>query len=483
MRTVSRILILSLTLLSVLPLRAAEDPGAPVITTTSENAGLQIDNDTHDQIISGGVDVVYGAFHLTCDKLTHNSVTKQLIAEGHVRAEHLGEVWIGDKLEYNYGSRRLSGANFRTGQMPFFARGSLLDTDRATQTYSAQQATITTDDYAEPGYSIKAKKITIVPGQYIRAEGAAVRIGRMPVFYMPVWKRSLTRHPNYWVVVPGYRSRYGPFLLNSYHYYLTDRLETSFDADYRQKRGFGYGPQIRYDLKQYGQGEAKYYRTHDDLPGLDLLNRPIDAERQRIWFEHQAEFQTNLTFKAAVRYQSDAQVIRDYFEPEYRRNVQPPTFFEIQKSWRNWSLNTLVQPRVNDFYETVERLPDVKLTGLRQQVGETPLYYESESSMGYFRREFAENNLPSYGAFRGDTYHQLILPRNFFNWLNVSPRVGARGTYYGEENGVGTTLSERQRFVFNTGAEFSTKLSRVWNGAENRTFEINGLRHLSLIHI
>ena len=37
----------------------------------------------------------------------------------------------------------------------------------------------------------------------------------------------------------------------------------------------------------------------------------------------------------------------------------------------------------------VERLPDLKLTGLRQQLGPTPLYYESESSLGYFEREFA----------------------------------------------------------------------------------------------
>jgi len=56
-------------------------------------------------------------------------------------------------------------------------------------------------------------------------------------------------------------------------------------------------------------------------------------------------------------------------------------------------LNAFAQFRVNDFQETVERLPDVKLTGLRQQIGPTPLYYESESSVGYFRHLFpAETN-------------------------------------------------------------------------------------------
>src|SRR5204862_7210540 len=82
---------------------------------------------------------------------------------------------------------------------------------------------------------------------------------------------------------------------------------------------------------------------------------------------------------------------RDFYEGEYRRDPQPDSFLEVNQFWNNFSIDAFVQPRVNNFLETVERLPDVRLTGFRQQRGTTPFYYESESSAGYYRRVFAEN--------------------------------------------------------------------------------------------
>lgn len=448
----------------------------PEINTANTNAVFTL-VDGH-AAIKGGAEIRYRDLFMVADAVDVDRDSGLIKARGGVRVQRNGEVWIGEELDYNYKTKQFSGAEFKTGQVPFFARGRMLTSDQEKKLYIAEDAQITTDDYAEPGYSVRAKRITLVPGEYIRAENATVKIGNMPAFYLPVWKRSLKRHPNHWVLLPGYRSKYGPYLLSSYHHHFSDHVEGVLDIDARQKRGFGYGPEIKYDLPKVGAGEMKYYRTEDDRPGRDPLDRPIPSERQRAWFEHQTSFDTNFTFKASVKYQRDAQVIRDFFETEYRRNVQPSTYFELQKSWSNWSLNALAEPRVNDFFGAVERLPDLKLTGLRQQLGQTPFFYDTESSIGYFRRRFAEDVTNSFGAFRGDTYHQITLPHTFFNWLNVSPRVGGRATYYGEEDGFGATLDGRDRYVFNTGMEVSTKASRVWKGAENRFFEIDGLRHI-----
>jgi hypothetical protein len=71
-----------------------------------------------------------------------------------------------------------------------------------------------------------------------------------------------------------------------------------------------------------------------------------------------------------------------------------------------------------------------------------------------------------------------LLPYNLLGWLNITPRVGGRLTYYGEAHGPGATTTERERGVFNTGVEVSTKASRVWQHSESKLFDIKGLRHI-----
>ncbi len=64
----------------------------------------------------------------------------------------------------------------------------------------------------------------------------------------------------------------------------------------------------------------------------------------------------------------------------------------------------------------------MRLTGFRQQILDTPLYYESESSVGYYRRLFADTNMAESDFYSGraDTFHQITMPETFFNWLSVT---------------------------------------------------------------
>ncbi len=427
---------------------------------------------------TNGVVVKYMGATLTAKKATVNQKTGDVVAEGDVRLQRGDQLWAGQSIQYNFKTRKIVGENFKSGQAPFFVRGDLLVADQAAGVYVGANGLLTTDDYANPGYSIRAKTLIVVPGEYIEARNATVYLDNVPVFYFPYYRRSLKLHPNNFVFTPGYRSIYGPYLLSSYNYYWNERLDGTLHLDARLRRGFGYGPDVNYHLLTFGEGTFKYYYTHDENPGLDLSFKPVAENRQRVWFSHYVSPRTNLTVKGIVRYQSDAQIVRDFFESEYRRNVQPSTFVEANQLWSNFTLDLLVQPRVNPFFETVERLPDLKLTGLRQQIGVTPLFYESESSVGYFRRKFADNITNYYGATRADTFHQVTLPQTFFNWLNFIPRVGGRSTYYSQADGPGAATTEQNRSVFNTGAELTFKASRVWQGAESRFWEVNGLRHI-----
>jgi LPS-assembly protein len=162
----------------------------------------------------------------------------------------------------------------------------------------------------------------------------------------------------------------------------------------------------------------------------------------------------------------------------------------------------MVQPRLVDFFETVERLPDVKLSGLRQEVGDTPVYYESESSAGYFKRAFSSTNMSvyyltndtlipnspgykstnlpphDYSASRVDTFHQFTMPETFFGWLNVTPNAGGRLTYYSDVDGPQMQTNQQLRAIFSTGMAVSCKASQVFPNVDSSLLDVHELRHI-----
>jgi LPS-assembly protein len=436
---------------------------------------------------TNGVCVKYGGAVLTADSVSVNRDTGEAVADGHVRIEQGEEIWIGDHITYNFKTHQMQSDQFRTGKPPVFAEGKDLQGNTTNQTYTAQHVFVTTDDVSDPAVRVRASRIKIVPGKYMEMWNAVLFLKGVPTFYFPYYERNLGVHANNFNFLPGYRNSYGAFLLGDYTWWLNDTADGKIHLDYRALRGVGGGPDLNLHLGQWGDTSFKYYYIHDQRPnsgtnGLPNFG-PVSSDRQRLYFGWQATPFTNLNLKAEVNYQSDPFLLHDFFETEYSDNPQPPTFVEVNKYSDNWSLDALATPELDNFFDQVERLPDVRLTGFRQQIFDTPFYYDSESSVGYYQTFFANTNgtpipLLPYSAARADTFHQILLPWTFFNWLNVTPRAGARFTYYSAASGPGATTSEVYRGVFNTGGEVSFKASQLWADATNSFFEVDGLRHV-----
>jgi LPS-assembly protein len=431
---------------------------------------------------------------LTADGASVNMATGDVNADGNVHIESANGMWVGDHIDYNFNTRRMRSEQFRTGAAPVFAGGEklsgLLNREKnATNILTATNSFVTTDDISNPAYRVRAKRIVIIPGKSVEMWNAVLYLGDVPVFYFPYYTQPLGKRVNHFTFIPGYRSIYGPELLATYHWYLGDVADGKIHLDYRAKRGPGFGPDVNLHLGQWGEFSLKYYYVHDERPDDSTNNLPlfgnIPHNRQRFDLGWQATPATNLNLKAEINYQSDPLVLHDYFPGEYTLNPQPDTFFEANKYWDNWSLDAEATPRVNSFFGQVERLPDVQLTGFRQQFFGTPLYYDSQSSIGEYRAYTANTTNDLFAVNDGfytnsgarlDTYHQLTIPWTFFNWLNVTPRVGGRLTYYSEN--ATDTESDVNREVFNTGVNVSFKASQLWAGATNSLLQVDGLRHI-----
>jgi Organic solvent tolerance protein OstA len=451
------------------------------IEPLTEDGYVEYDFHTNIAEATNGVRIIYGNIVLTADRARVNQLNGETIADGNVRIQQAEQLWVGEHMNFNFKTQQMEANQFRTGKVPFFVQGEGLHGDVTNSVYITTNAYITTEDIAKPTIRVRAKYLKIIPGVRLEARHGVLYYGPIPVMYYPYYSRDLTAGPNNFDFIPGYRSSYGPFILSSYHWFLNPQFDTVFHLDYRERRGPGVGPDLNLHLGRWGEASLKYYYTHDSDPNANLTNS-LPENRQRLHFTYLAEPLHDLSIRSQVRYQGDLGIVHDFFETEYRQNPQPSTFVEVNKFWKNFSLDLYVQPRVNDFLDTIERLPDLRLTGYRQQLWNTPLYYESESSAGYYRHLFAETNsfasTNNYEAARADTYHQIVMPETLFGWLNIIPRVGGRFTYYSDATGPGARTDEVTRGVFNTGAEINFKASRVWPEYKSSLLDADGLRHI-----
>ncbi|MGC8886222.1 MAG: LPS-assembly protein LptD [Verrucomicrobiia bacterium] len=452
--------------------------GEIIIKALDPEGVVDYDINTGEATAEKGVRVFYGDSVITAKRIKIKEEDGKIWAEGDVCVVSRGQIWRAGFVEWDYKEQKIEAKDVRGGAPPFFVKGSSISANLSNNVYHLNDVYITTDDFSKPAHKVRTKYLKIVPEKYLEAHNAYLYAGDVPVMYFPYYRRRLGRHLNYFTHTPGYRGKYGPYLLNSYNWYLREELDGALHLDYRQRRGVGFGSDVNLHLGQYGETAFEYYFVHDEDPSKDVNGSQMPADRHKFNFTYKMGLSTNTIAKIVGRYQSDQMMLHDFFEHEYRRNTQPASFFELNHQWSNFGLDLMAQPRINDFYETVERLPDIKLTGYRQQLGESPFYYESESSGGWFRRKFANNEKPDFAAWRADTFHQILLPQTYYGWLNITPRVGGRFTAYSEATGNGATTKSEARTVFNTGVELSTKASKVWANTKSKMLDLDGLRHI-----
>ena len=453
------------------------------IESATEGGRLSWHPDTGIWTATGGViarfeDSEHGEVELRADRLFLDRDSGAIRADGAVTLVRDGHIWNSEHLEYNFRSGKMEVRDYRSGYHPFHVAGESLGGNQTEESYQAIGTFLTTDDFEDPNLRIVARRMEIESGQVLTARHAVFYLGDVPVFYVPWLRFRLNRIDNNWSVTPGFRTRHGAYMLSTYQTTLTTNLAARVHLDYRSRRGWGGGPELRYALGSGGDGRLLAYYLRDRRP------EGTDPDRFRFHWEHQAQVRTNLIVRAVLDHRGDERLLSEFFESEHREAPQPRTLVESEFLGENLVLSLQVQPRVNDFQERVERLPELRLSSLRQQVGSLPLYYEGESSIGYLSRRFPDDIHRSYSAGRMDTWHQMVLPHTALGWLRLVPRLGGRLTHYTETSGA--SHEERTRWVLNTGIRASLRASRTWEGVTNRFWNIRGLRHIvqpSLNHV
>lgn len=516
----------------------------------AQKTRIQVTADGENRIEDGiayaekNVELIYGETTLYCDKLTFDTKNGWAEAAGSVRIyTDDGTVWAGDRMRYNMKTKGVDGDNIRFVALPVVGSVEKIRTLGSGDAlkYQADNSLFSTENVQQPGFRVTPRVLSYEPGEHRYVmQDAVVSAGSVPLLWVP----SLVYDPGGADIavqfVPGYTSEWGAFLLMGYGFELSKNVHMKTHVDLRSARGVAGGVDFRWIYGrrkgqyskegEYGQGEADLYYAHDDDPfrSGDEENKTGDYGRYRFRLKQRAYLTEGKDIYAnvSVNKMSDKRFERDFFEHEFREERIPDNFVELVKYDPNYTVTLLARQQLNDFFETVEREPEISLDIKRQPLDPGGwLEYNGQTSVTQFDRKFSNEDadMPQdFNALRMDTYHQLTVPGQLFGWLNLAPRAGMRLTYYsdswGEDDdyylpaesygmsrayglmyGSDDEVSDRYgrdrkdfdtvrvsgadggdgvlRAVFNLGLEGSFKLSRTWD-VQRPNWGIDGIRHV-----
>src|SRR5213079_2867830 len=254
--------------------------------------------------------------------------------------------------------------------------------------------------------------------------------------------------------------------------------------------------------------KLKIYFIEDQNPEINKTDLPrgsISTGRYRASLEDHTDFTSDIYGIVDVTKLSDAFVMQDFYQSEFRISPVPDNVVAVAKTNLFYTLTAIARFQANDFFQTTERLPEVVLDIKRHALFGGPIFYEGETGVADLHRNFAEGSgFEDYGTTRLDTFHQLLYPNTYFGWLSIVPRAGFRATYYDKTRDLGNTLfpdtsdplvpdfilpdptpttpiidaGSGVRTVFDTGMEASFKMSRSWDDVASRALGLDGLLHV-----
>ena len=504
---------------------------------------LQITSDGANRYEGGiyyakdNVVVTYGGDVLMADEVHFNPQSKEATAKGNVRLYMLGQIYRGDLLTYNFRTKKMLSEKFRFLDGKMMVEGESIDSPELGH-YDIAGGDYSTDNRETPGWKTKASSVSIYPGDKTIVENSVAYFGDVPFFYFPslaLYERDMGDSPD---ISFGSVSRLGMFVQGAYRFALTDKVKGEVNLDYYGRRGWAGGAALSYvtpgknsdhpltevalrgwyindrGYQIYEENaerptnsappRGRYYFPYKHNTTIMKGGNPIDKDRA-------PDFDApSLSSRSRVNVLSDAYVTQDFFPAEYIQDQQPNTYADVMYQDPNFTVTANARTQINNLFQTQQQKPSAKIEFKRQFIpgtydkeellknpdGNPGLAYEGESSVDNLGTQWNQvANQTDYSALRYDTYHQLLYPRQYFNWLNLTPRAGIRETVYTKSNlttnGVaqntqtGPTGNRQNladtslfRYVFNFGFDASTKAYATWNEVKNKAWAIDGIRHV-----
>jgi LPS-assembly protein len=467
---------------------------------------LSYDDTSKTYKAKGHVTIVQGIQSLQADAVDLNAETMEADARGNVHFTS-GQDWLTSTrltMNLDQGIGVLYDGTVFIKESHFYITGGRIE-KTGEDSYYIEDGRFTSCDGDLPAWKITGKHLKVTVDGYGSLKHAAFWAKSVPVLYAPFlfFPAKVTRQTGLLVPLASYSDRDGFQYTQPFFWAISDSSDATFYESYMDKRGFKHGVEYRYVLAPESKGATMYDflydRQIDDGTGAQDASRSGyegftgDDEnrlnRKRWWFRMKSDQGLPAGFKAKldVDVVSDQDYLREfksgyssfsssdsYFLEEFGRDLDDYTDtvrlnqLSLNRNWDNYSLNAdlrwydnVIIRKNGDPDTTLQRLPHVEFDGSKQQLFDSLLYFNLESSYDYFWRERGTK------GHRTDLYPRVYYPMQVFKYFDFEPSVGGRETLWQIEEYGDEAPAQEDRFfareLFDFKADLSTEFWKTFN--------------------
>lgn len=467
-----------------------KDPSEGPFNLEAGSIAYDMDQDTF--LASGNVLITFSGGTLKADRVTLKRRDNLAFAEGHVELRSDQDQLAGEKITFDLVTKN---GIVNDGRM-FIARNHLYITGEKIEkkgdvVYRLENVTVTTCDGETPDWKLAGSELDLTVDGYGTLKHGRFLARDVPLLYVPylIFPAKTTRQSGFLMPRFAYsRDRNGLDVELPFYWAASDSTDATFFQRYMEKRGFKEGVEFRYYPSQesFGTfyGDVIYDRKRVvETIGNESRDWQEDRSRWSYYFNHETSSASGFSIRSDIRRVSDHWYFRDFSSFNYyldhyaltgEDRFQRISFrgdeslesldstVRLVKDWSLYNLTALVR-YTDDFSSpsndaTLQKYPEVTMTGFRQPVFGSPLQLELTAGYDYFFRQEGQ---------RGHLWEMqptLYLPMNMGRYAQITPQAGWRQSVWQRSDSLqngGDRYGDRE--VIQLGTLASTEIHRVYD--------------------
>ncbi|MBI5400224.1 hypothetical protein HZB07_06450 [Candidatus Saganbacteria bacterium] len=312
---------------------------------------------------TGSVEVKFKEATIFADHLVMDSATNIATADGHVRLLDSQYKANAAALIYNIDNQKANFTDFRARTNPKRMRGPLFLTAASLNDQKkkllGQKGSLSTCERTTPHYYLLADRVEYYPDDKVLGYNSTLYVGAVPVLWLPLLYYDLgQKEKRNWSF--GHNETEGDYLKSTWGYPLGILY-----LDLMEKKGFGQGTQLNYDLLGLGAGALYLYHLDEqDTKLTDWVSRISHSKQITPWTK--LNFNHRYTATYLIPYSRKDQTefgLGLQYRDQARLDLNLNTFDDRQAFYKRYNLD-LAQARgdtatnYNFNYEYLTKAPN-----------------------------------------------------------------------------------------------------------------------------